>query len=59
MLCGLLVKNPNKEIKPGMMGHAYNPSYSGGRGRRSSKPAWAKVMRPYLRNKKKEKEQGV
>jgi hypothetical protein len=37
-----------------MVVHTYNPSYSGGRGRKitSLRPAQARVMRPYLENKK-------
>jgi hypothetical protein len=38
--------------RPGMLVH-YNPSYSGGGGRRisSSRPAQAKLVRPYIKNK--------
>jgi hypothetical protein len=37
--------------------HACNPSYSRGGGRRitSLRPAWAKLARPYLKNKVKAK----
>jgi hypothetical protein len=36
-----------------MMGHTCNPGYSGGTGRRigSSRPAWGKLRRPYLKTK--------
>jgi hypothetical protein len=39
--------------QPGMVVHACNPSSSGGRGRRISslRPAQAKSVRPYLKNK--------
>jgi hypothetical protein len=42
---------------PGGMVHTHNPNYLGGRGRRivSLKPAWAKLARPYLKGKKKER----
>jgi hypothetical protein len=38
---------------PDMVMHAYNPNYSGGRGRKimSLRPFWAKVARPCLKNK--------
>jgi hypothetical protein len=41
----------------GMVADACNPSYLEGRGRRitSSRPAWAKLARPYLKTKCKQK----
>jgi hypothetical protein len=41
--------------------HAYNPSYSGGKGRKSmnSRLIQAKLVRPYLKNKIKIKELGA
>jgi hypothetical protein len=41
-----------KEGQPGMLEHPYNPSYSGdgSRGITSLRPAWAKLVRPYLKN---------
>jgi hypothetical protein len=38
----------------GMVVHTYNPSYSGGEGKRimSSRSAWAKLARSYLRIQK-------
>jgi hypothetical protein len=45
--------NRNNQNQPGMVGQAYNPSFSRGKGRRmkSSKPAQARLVRPYLENK--------
>jgi hypothetical protein len=47
-------------IQLGMVVHAYIPSYSGGRGRRnsSSRPAWAKLRRPYLKKQNTNKRAG-
>jgi hypothetical protein len=46
-------KDVEDKEKPGMMVHACNPGYLGGRSRRilSSRPARAKLVRPYLKNK--------
>jgi hypothetical protein len=45
---------------PVMVVHTYNPSYLGGRGRRilSLRPVWAKLARPHLKNKIKDKRAG-
>jgi hypothetical protein len=38
--------------KPGIMGHVYTPSYSGGRGRKIEVyVSLGKSLRPYLNNK--------
>jgi hypothetical protein len=44
---------PNKDMLTGMVAPACNSSYSGVRGRRmvSSRPAWAKLGDPHLKNK--------
>jgi hypothetical protein len=50
-----------KELKPDVMVHACNRSYSGARGRRITglRPAWAKVVvKPCLKNKIKTKGPG-
>jgi hypothetical protein len=46
--------------KPGVLVHACNPSYSGGRSRRimSLRPNWAKLVRSYLKNKNISKRAG-
>jgi hypothetical protein len=43
----------NARLYPGSAVHAYNPSFSGGRGRRinSLRPAWVKLVRLYLKSK--------
>jgi hypothetical protein len=47
--------------KPSVEAHVYNPSYSGGKGRKikSSRPAPAKLGRPCLNNKMQAKGLGV
>jgi hypothetical protein len=45
----------SKNFKPHVVAHTSNSSYWGGRDRkiRSSRPAWEKLGRPFLRNKNK------
>jgi hypothetical protein len=60
-LLKLLNKFITNIFEPGMVVHTCNPSYSGGRGKRitSSRTAWAKLVRPYLKKKKKERILGM
>jgi hypothetical protein len=47
------VKIRNQVVLLGIVVNAYNPSYSGGRGKRiiNSRPALAKLVRSYLKTK--------
>jgi hypothetical protein len=56
-----LLGNFMLQLQPGMAVHICNPSYSRGRGRRitSSRLAWAKLMRSYLKIKTQTKWLGV
>jgi hypothetical protein len=57
-LDSLVTTIKRKKINWGLVAHACNPSYSGGRDQedRGSKPAWANCSRAYLKNTHYKKE---